>query len=175
MRSLSCVQGITVRPIVADDWRAIRAVRLEMLQRDPLAFITTYDEAAGYANEVWIRRCTPDAEGRSASFAAFAADRAVGMAVGLDKARPGRRVVAIVSVYVSPEFRRRGIAGRLMGEVEGWAIERRAKTTSLWVVDGNEAAARFYEGRGYRRTLDRQKIRTPPVRWEARMEKRLTG
>ena len=97
------------------------------------------------------------------------------MAVGLDKSRPGRRVVAIVSVYVSPGFRRRGIAGSLMGQVERWAATRGARRTSLWVVDGNEAAARFYEGRGYRRTLDRQKIRTPPVRWEARMEKRLSG
>jgi GNAT superfamily N-acetyltransferase len=164
---------ITIRRVETDDWRAIKALRLQMLEESPLAFITTYDEASAQPDSVWIERCTPDPGDGSVSYAAFDAEHAVGMAVGLDKSRPGRRVVAVVSVYVAPTLRRRGLAGRLMDGVEEWARERAATATSLWVVDGNDAARRFYAQRGYRPTFDRQKIRTPPVRWETRMEKSL--
>lgn len=164
----------TIRRVTTADWRAIKALRLDMLEDSPLAFITTYDEAAAHPDSVWIERCTPDPKGESVAFAVFAGERAVGMAVGLDKSRPGRHVVAVVSVYVASAVRRRGLAGALMDRVEDWAAhERAATTTSLWVVDGNDVARRFYEQRGYRSTFDRQKIRTPPVRWETRMEKQL--
>ncbi len=144
-----------------------------MLLDSPLAFITTHAEAEALPDEVWIERCTAQPDGTTATFGAFDADRAVGMAVGVDRSRPGRKVVAVVSVYVSPQCRRQGIADALTSEVEAWAVERGATSTSLWVVDGNDGARTFYERRGYGMTLDRQRITAPPVRWERRMEKRL--
>lgn len=169
------MSSVVIRRVRTEDWRAIRALRLEMLLDSPLAFITTHAEAEALPDAVWIERCSPTPDGTTATFAAFEGDDAVGMAVGVDRSRPGRRVVAVVSVYVSPALRRRGIAGRLMAEVEAWAADRGAGSTSLWVVDGNDGARRFYEERGYRPTLDRQRITAPPVRWERRMEKPLTG
>lgn len=169
------VSDVVVRSIGVADWPVVKALRLEMLEDSPRAFITTYEQAAVEPDEVWIARCTPDPDDRSHSVGAFTEGRAVGMAVGLDASRLGRRVVAVVSVYVAPPCRGSGIADEMMERIEEWATLRRAGTTSLWVVDGNDRARRFYERRGYRMTLDRQKIRTPPVRWEGRMEKRLRG
>lgn len=164
---------VEVRRVEPGDWRAIRAVRLEMLEDSPLAFITTLTEARALPDSVWIDRCTQPPDGAAATFGAFVGDRAVGMAVGLDKSRPGRSVVAVVSVYVSPDHRRTGVADRLMAGVEDWAVARGVRWTSLWVVDGNDGARAFYEQRGYRSTFDRQRITGPPVRWERRMQKRL--
>lgn len=62
-----------------------------------------------------------------------------------------------------------------MEGVEGWARSKGVGLTSLWVVDGNDAARRFYEQLGYAATLDRQKISVPPVRWETRLVKDLSG
>lgn len=165
---------IVVRRVRADDWKAIKAIRLEMLLDSPLAFVTTYEEAAAHDDRVWIDRCSHDPDGEIGSFAAFTGRDAVGMAVGVDKAASGWPVVSIVSVYVSPSLRRHGVAGRLMGSVELWAAARGATSTSLWVVDGNEGARAFYDRRGYESTGDRQRITTPPIRWETRLEKRLS-
>ena len=61
-----------------------------------------------------------------------------------------------------------------MSGVESWAMAIGATTTSLWVVDDNASARAFYENRGYRPTLDRQRITAPPQRWETRMYRTLT-
>ena len=174
-RNLRPLSPVVIRRVRTEDWRTIRALRLEMLLDSPLAFITTHPEAAAMPDEVWIERCTSRPDGTTATYAAFDGDVAVGMAVGVDRTRPGRRVVAVVSVYVSPSHRRHGVAGCLMSEVESWAVLRGAHSTSLWVVDGNDGARGFYERIGYRMTLDRQRITAPPVRWETRMEKPLRG
>jgi GNAT superfamily N-acetyltransferase len=62
-----------------------------------------------------------------------------------------------------------------MADVEAWARTRGASETSLWVVEGNDPALAMYQALGYQITLDRQKITVPPVRWEVRLRKRLTG
>ena len=96
------------------------------------------------------------------------------MAIGLDRSDRAPGVVAVVSVFVSASARRNGVGDALMNAVESWALAIDAATTSLWVVDDNDAARGFYENRGYRLTLARQRIMAPPQRWETRMYKTLT-
>jgi GNAT superfamily N-acetyltransferase len=166
---------LEIRRIAPEDWGMLKAIRLEALADSPTAFITTFDEANAYPDAVWAERSSEGSEGGQATFLAVGKDRCRGMAIGLDRSSSGRAVVAIVSVYVAPEVRRKGVGSALMDAVEAWATVRRAEATSLWVVDGNDRARGFYEARGYRATLDRQKISVPPVRWETRFELRLSG
>ena len=165
-----------VRPIESHEWQRLRSVRCEALVDTPTAFITTIDEAKALPDAVWIDLAEAGSRGEDQTtwIAVDGADT-VGMAVGLLRtdARPG--VVPIVSVFVSPRARRTGTGRRLMNGVEDWARSKEAKLTSLWVVDGNDPARRFYEGLGYVATLDRQKISVPPVRWETRLVKGLSG
>jgi len=168
--------SIDVRRIRGDDWELLRQVRLDALLDTPIAFITTHAEAEAFGDEVWQERALLGASGGSqATMLAMAGDRAVGMAVGIDRSasRPG--LVAIVSVFVAPDARRLGVGRRLIAAVEEWARQIEATATSLWVVEGNDAAAAFYESIGYRSPLDRQRITAPPVRWEMRMTKTLSG
>jgi len=170
------VTSLIVRPIEAHEWERLRAIRCEALADTPTAYITTLDEARAFPDAVWIDRARAGSSGEDqATWIAVDGDDTVGMAVGLLRpdVRPG--VAPIVSVYVSPRARRTGTGRRLMEGVEGWARSKGVGLTSLWVVDGNDAARRFYEQLGYAATLDRQKISVPPVRWETRLVKDLSG
>jgi ribosomal-protein-alanine N-acetyltransferase len=65
----------------------------------------------------------------------------------------GQRCVGyIVTLDVSPGYRRRGLAGRLMQEVEQQALREGCIAIALHVFTGNEAAIRFYAGRGFVRS-----------------------
>jgi GNAT superfamily N-acetyltransferase len=170
-------RAIEVRRVREGDWRRLREIRLEALDDSPEAYITTLAEARRFPDSLWRDRVASGSRGdEQATMIAVEGARTVGMAIGLQRLHrssvaPG--VVAIVSVYVSPDVRRRGVARRLMAAVEAWAASVGATTTSLWVVEGNDGARAFYESLGYAATLDRQRIEVPPARWETRMVKRL--
>ena len=166
---------VEIRRITGDDWPRLREVRLEALDDTPEAFITTHEEASAFPDEVWIQRAERgSAGGEQATFIAERRGRFVGLAIGLDRTAQTPGVFAIVSVFVSPSARRTSVGRRLMDAVEEWAREHGGRVTSLWVVEDNEVARSFYASRGYRETLDRQKINTPPVRWETRFIKDLS-
>jgi ribosomal-protein-alanine N-acetyltransferase len=57
----------------------------------------------------------------------------------------------LVTLDVAPTWRRRGVAARLMGDVEEQARIAGAAGMALHVFNGNPGAIRFYEGMGYGR------------------------
>ncbi|HEY4382348.1 MAG TPA: GNAT family N-acetyltransferase [Acidobacteriaceae bacterium] len=57
----------------------------------------------------------------------------------------------VVTLDVAPEWRRRGLARRLMIALESKAGATGAKSISLHVFKGNTGAVRFYESMGYGR------------------------
>ena len=57
----------------------------------------------------------------------------------------------VVTLDVGDEWRRSGIANRLMEAAEGLAREVGVTVMRLHAFTGNEGAVRFYEGRGYKR------------------------
>ena len=167
---------VEVRPIGPDEWRRLKEIRIEALVESPLAFTTTPEEAQSLADAVWQQRAAGNAHGvAQLTMIGIEGVRTVGMAVGLLRDGSAADVVPIVSVFVSPSHRGRGVGRRMMEGVEDWARRHGARSTSLWVVDENRAARRFYEALGYRATLDRQKISVPPERWETRLVKDLSG
>jgi hypothetical protein len=103
------IGDLEVRRIAPGDWRMLKAVRLEALADSPSAFITTLEEATGYPDALWVERSSEAPEDGQATYLAVGKDRCHGMAIGLDRSSSGRAVVAIVSVYVSPDLRRGGV------------------------------------------------------------------
>jgi [ribosomal protein S18]-alanine N-acetyltransferase len=55
----------------------------------------------------------------------------------------------VVTLDVAPNWRRKGLAGRLMSKAEATAAAAGARWIQLHVFTGNEAAIRFYERIGY--------------------------
>jgi [ribosomal protein S18]-alanine N-acetyltransferase len=61
----------------------------------------------------------------------------------------GERCGYVVTLDVTPEHRRMGLAGRMMDAVESRAAAVGASCMELHVFTENDAAIRFYEARGY--------------------------
>lgn len=88
---------------------------------------------------------------------AEAGDRLIGFVTGHLEPEPKQTVVrydgpfvVVADVAVTREYRRRGIATRLMDALEDWAGEHGAKSLLLYVHDGNEAAKNLYGKKGFR-------------------------
>jgi ribosomal-protein-alanine N-acetyltransferase len=74
-----------------------------------------------------------------------------GKLVGFCVAQIEERAGYVVTLDVSPEFQRKGIARRLMAEIEYRAKESGAESMALHVFTGNGGATRFYDALGYER------------------------
>jgi ribosomal protein S18 acetylase RimI-like enzyme len=72
------------------------------------------------------------------------------MASGVPTADP--EAAEVISMWVAPAARGRGVGDRLLAEVERWARERGARTLRLAVAAGNRPAVALYLRHGFRPT-----------------------
>ena len=161
-----------VRQAQAADWETLRQLRLRALADAPDAFASTLEAEVAFPDEVWRQR----AEGGPASATVIA--REGGVDVGLVRVFaepdvPGR--MHLVSMWVDPNYRRRGVARALVAQAVRWAAERGAREVSLWVADHNTAARRLYEQLGFRPTAERQPLPSNSARSESRLRLPLVG
>jgi ribosomal-protein-alanine N-acetyltransferase len=75
----------------------------------------------------------------------------------------GGRVGYIVTLDVSPESRRRGVARRLMQEAERQAQHEGCSALVLHVFTGNESAIRFYASLGFVRSHREEEFYGPKM------------
>ena len=157
-----------IRRVAPGEWAAFRDVRLAALAEAPCAFAATLDMETGYDERRWRERVST-----SVFFLAWDGDRAVGMAGGYGQGDGGWHVI---SMWVSPQARGSGLAGRLIGAVARHARGQDAPTLTLWVTDGNDRARAFYRRAGFRSTGRRQQVRPQtPGLWEEEMLLGLAG
>lgn len=131
------------------EWREHRELRLEALQDSPRSYGSTYERETAHPDAEWQERARTGAEGvDGVAVAAVADGRWVGMARGYLEP-PAAQLIA---VYVTPAWRRRGIARALSQAVVDWARERGAREVFLSVSDWNTGARRVYEALGFEAT-----------------------
>jgi GNAT superfamily N-acetyltransferase len=163
MNSPDIAETYVVRAIRAEEWPAVKALRLLSLQ-DPvahLAFMETYDEALAKPDSFWQERAAGSAEG--------AADAQQFVAVGPDGEWVGtvtvlleeagtkdwagfpveRRQGHVVGVYVRPEHRGCGLTEVLFDEALEWAWSRGVERVRLIVHEDNGRAQAFYRKSGF--------------------------
>jgi GNAT superfamily N-acetyltransferase len=99
------------------------------------------------------------------------ADDVVGTAGGI--ADPTGQFGELVSMWVVPPWRGKGVGARLIEEVAGWAASIGFREVRLWVVDGNHVAERSYARSGFARTGRRQPVRPGEPAMEIEMARRL--
>jgi ribosomal protein S18 acetylase RimI-like enzyme len=152
----------------ANDWARVREIRLRALGDSPTAFASRLDHERDQPELFWRQRLEGDA-----TFLAIEGDKAVGLvSVFLMDEEPG--TAHLVSMWVAPERRRRGLGGRLVEAVLGWARDQRAERVRLWVTETNEGARRLYRSTGFVETGDRQPLPSDLTLQELAMEQRLT-
>jgi len=136
---------IELRPVTADDWDAWRPVRLAALRDAPAAFGSTLADWVDAPEHRWRTRLSiPGA----LDLVAHEGPSAVGMASGVpDVDDPAR--AELISMWVDPGVRNRGVATALIRAVAAWAADAGAHTLELSVVPDNTVARRVYERNGF--------------------------
>ncbi|MHB8245050.1 MAG: GNAT family N-acetyltransferase [Acidimicrobiales bacterium] len=132
-----------VQNLGLEDWRVWRDLRLRALTEAPYAFGSTLAEWSGDGDteERWRARLSSVPLNLVASLD----DQAVGMvgAVWMD------REVELISMWVAPQARGRGVGAALIDAVVGWAREQQAHRVTLDVREGNARAIGLYERHGF--------------------------
>jgi GNAT superfamily N-acetyltransferase len=75
----------------------------------------------------------------------------------------------LVSMYVRPQARGRGVGEALVAAVARWAEAQGAKSLHLWVTETNAPARLLYERLGFSPTDERQPLPSNPALGEVGM------
>jgi GNAT superfamily N-acetyltransferase len=160
---------VLVRETMVADWQAWRDIRLQALRDAPDAFASTYAEQVTLGAAHWRQRVAG-----GGLFLAWvpevSASEPAGM-VGGYQAAPG--TVELISMFVRPQARGRGVGEALIDVVTGWARERDATSVHLWVTEANKHARRLYERCGFSVTGERQPLPSNPALGEFGMARAL--
>ncbi|MCA9880455.1 MAG: GNAT family N-acetyltransferase [Thermomicrobiales bacterium] len=142
------IDDIEIIVATAEDWQAVREIRLEALLRDPQAFGSTYAATVGRTEQDWRARTQPSG---STKLLERTAARPVGIVGGLRGDDAGDASVGvIVSMYVSASHRRRGVGRRLLqAQLHDFASDPDIRTARLFVHTGQFAAVRLYAALGF--------------------------
>lgn len=156
-------ENYQVRPIRADEWPAVRALRLEML-RDPaadIAYLDTYELASERPDDFWQERAASGAEGGpNRQFVAEGPGGHWAGTVTVFMEEPGtkdftgapiaRRQAHVIGVYVHPDHRGGTITPALFREAVAWGSAQPDVTrVRLFVHKDNARAAAFYRKAGF--------------------------
>lgn len=149
---MSSATDILVWRLTPDDWQVFRDVRIASLRDSPQAFSATLESTLERDEAGWRENLS-----RRTQFVAMSGDDVVGTAGGI--AGPSGEFGELISMWVAPEWRGKGVSARLIEEVAGWASAVGFDSLTLWVVEGNQRAEAAYAKAGFTRTG-----RTQPVR-----------
>lgn len=160
---------MNIRRICTGDGTRLREVRLRALRADPDAFGSTYEEAASRESAWWEDRIIDSATGNDQFLAVVEnGEEFIGLIGAYTPAgRPDVR--HLVSTWVAPEARGRGLGMELVETVVEWAKAAGAAEVRLWVVDENRPAIALYETAGFVPTGDKQPLPSNPSLVESRM------
>lgn len=136
-----------------DDWSLVREIRLRSLSTDPAAFGQSWDKESTYEDSVWEQRVSD-----AAWFLAVEDGQPVAVvAVRREEDSPANER-ELQAMWVTPNSRHSGIAGKLAEAVFDWSREDGADTITLYVGPLNKGARALYEALGFVDTGDRWEI-----------------
>ena len=163
---------IDLRVLTPDDWPAWRELRLAALAEAPQAFGSRLADWQGEGDREQRWR---DRLGIPGSFNVIAVlnGQPAGMASGVP-AEDSAGAAELISMWVSPAARGRGVGDRLVRAVEDWARQAGAWVLKLAVTEGNDNAIALYRRCGFADTGELGDLMPDGVRREHVMAKSLT-
>jgi len=121
-------------------WAEYRALRLYSLQESPQAFGSSYAGSVVHPDEFWINRLRTAAAGQNLLLFAEDAGRLVGM-IGTYAEADEPDVVNIISVFVAPDYRGRGLSTRLIDAILTEIRQRSEFRVARLAVNVSQTAA----------------------------------
>lgn len=159
---------IDVQAIGPDDWKTWRELRLAALEEAQFAFGSQLADWIDAPEERWRERLS--VTGAYQVIASIDGTPA-GMAGGFPGEEPA--TAELVSMWVAPAGRGKGVGNALMTAIEDWARSIGATTLELSVVPGNDPAHNLYLRHGYVDTDELGDLMPDGVRRELVMHKHL--
>lgn len=135
-----------IRRLVAEDAPLLRELRLMMLTDAPDAFGSTVATTLSRSMSEWEHLLRPDGN-------PYFVEQGGPLVVGLIGAsRPDESGTShLVSMWVPPEHRGRGVSDRLVRHVIDWTTAAGARRLVLECAEGNGFAERLYARNGFQR------------------------
>jgi ribosomal protein S18 acetylase RimI-like enzyme len=160
-----------MRELGPDDWRLWRKLRLDALAEAPYAFTARLADwqADNDTAERWRRRLSIPG---SFNVIAESDGEPVGMASGVHGADEG--AAEVMSMWVAPASRGRGVAKALVNEIALWAQDLGIRVLRLGVAEGNSAASALYQRCGFCFTGELGEVAHDGAERELVMVKQLT-
>jgi GNAT superfamily N-acetyltransferase len=155
-------EAASYRRLAPEDWETLRAVRLRALADAPEAFSSTIERELAFDEATWRSRCVT-----SAQFVAEGGGEVCGIAAGFGPSEAGEW--QLVSMWVAPQARRRGVGAALVQLVIGHVRDEGARSLDLWVADDNAGARLLYERLGFAATGERDQLGNRPEMTESKM------
>jgi ribosomal protein S18 acetylase RimI-like enzyme len=150
---------VDIRPVRADEWERWREVRVRMLREESAYFSSRWEDVARQPESYWRDWVEAAAVGATRSLFVVEEDGrwvgAVGCHLRIDLSE-----TQLISMWVAPDARGRGIAQELIRAVAGWARERGCDGVYLFVQEANGPARHLYERAGFRPTGEREQLPT---------------
>jgi GNAT superfamily N-acetyltransferase len=163
---------IELRELTPGDWRIWRELRLAALAEAPYAFGSRLADwqGAGDREERWRERLSIPG---SCNIVALVDGQPAGMVSGV----PGDQaeVAELISMWVSPVARGRGVGDSLIAAVERWARDFGAGVLKLAVAEDNHSARALYRRSGFADTTEPGHLMPDGVRREVVMAKPLSS
>ncbi|MEW2375479.1 GNAT family N-acetyltransferase [Micromonospora sp. NPDC047812] len=155
-----------------DDWRTWRELRLAALAEAAYAFGSQLADWQGEGDreERWRARLAIPG---SRNILVMLDGQPVGMASGVPTGKDG--VVELISMYVAPAGRGRGVGDHLVRAIEEWARQVGSETLRLAVVAGNRNAWALYRRHGFQDTGELGDLMPDGVRREHVLTKSLVS
>jgi len=139
---------VTIQRLKPDEALRLRGIRLRALADAPEAFATRLEQAAALPPESWAQMAR-----ELPTFLAVEAGRDVGL-VRADRDADDADAAWLISLWVAPEARGRGVGDALVEAVVQWAVQRGFARLLLDVADDNHAAIALYARQGFTPTGD---------------------
>jgi ribosomal protein S18 acetylase RimI-like enzyme len=149
-----------IRPVRKDEAARLRELRLRAIQDAPHAYFASVESEASLPLAYWEEWATDD---ERVMLLAVQSGEWLGMAGA--SMHPGKvGTVSLVSLWVAPGSRGRGVALRLSEALVEWARGRGAARLELAVAENNEASQALVRGLGFVPTGERRPMASDPTR-----------
>jgi ribosomal protein S18 acetylase RimI-like enzyme len=137
--------AVSLRILTADDWLLFRDVRLEALREAAYAFGSTLDDwqREKDTEDRWRQRLTDVPFNVIAYFGGTPSGMVSATKPNADGA------IELISMWVAPFARGKGVADLLVDAVIRWATAERITKVSLDVIEDNGRARAFYHRHGF--------------------------
>jgi len=165
---------VVIRHIHPHEGAALRDIRLRAIRDTPDAFAVSLADTLAQTDEGWTAWATQNAAGdASIMYVAEDAGTWIGMSGGMRDTSQLEKAAHLISMWVDPAYRGRGLGRQLVEHVVGWARDRGVRRLELWVTAHNHAAVALYAHCGFAATGESQPLPSNPALTERTMARDL--